>query len=90
MTKTSSPLRPTTIAKTSVEGTMTTMAHSSLVSRLLRRFGQIVDTLSRWTADHDKYDDDNDGLSSRRRRSTVLGFDKDSVKLAKAEARLRA
>ncbi len=72
-----------------VEGTTTTTAHSLLVSCLHCRFGQIDDVLSRWTMDHNKYDDDN-GLSSRRRSAVLVSFDKDSVELTKAKARLKA
>ena len=72
-----------------VEGTTTTTAHSLLVSCLHCRFGQIDDVLSRWTMDHNKYNNGN-GLSSRRRSAVLVSFDKDSVELTKAEARLRA
>ena len=73
----------------SVEGTTTTTAHSLLVSRLLRRFERIDNALSRWTTDHNEYNND-DGLSSRRRSAVLVSFDKDSIELAKAKAQLRA
>ena len=38
----------------SVEGMTTTTAHSLLVSRLHRHFGQIDDALSRWTMVYDE------------------------------------